>query len=187
MSSIDLILLGLAHGAPLSAYEMQKHVEYRNLGKWVKISTPSIYKKALRLEEQGYLERRVEREGRMPEKAVYSITPKGLKRFEQLMREGAVGAVEVLFDFNAVVANLNKLPRADALMRIDSIRGGIRESLEFMERVRPERAHIPLTGRAVLDQQIAVLRALSIWADGFRAEFAREGSRPMGELDLERD
>ena len=29
----------------LSAYDIQKLVEYRNISKWVKISTPSIYKK----------------------------------------------------------------------------------------------------------------------------------------------
>jgi DNA-binding PadR family transcriptional regulator len=183
MSSIDLILLGLVHDQPRSAYEMQKHVEYRNLGKWVRISTPSVYKKVLRLEQQGYLARHVEKAGRMPEKAVYSITPKGLKRFEELMREGASSAVEVLFDFNAVVANLNKLPQGEALQLIDTLRGGILESLKYMEGVRPEREHIPLTGRAVLDQQILVLKALCGWADGFRAQFAREGSAKTLELE----
>jgi DNA-binding PadR family transcriptional regulator len=174
MSSIDLILLGLAHDRPVSAYEMQKQVEYRNLGKWVRISTPSIYKRVLALEAQGFLEKRLEREGRMPEKAVYSITPKGLERFTELMREGAAGAVEVLFGFNAVVANLNKLPPGEALGLIDSIRSGIRDSLTFMEGVRPARGHIPLSGRAVLDQQIRVLETLSDWADGFRDEFEWE-------------
>jgi DNA-binding PadR family transcriptional regulator len=183
MSGIDLILLGLVHDTPMSAYEMQKHVEYRNLARWVKISTPSIYKKVLRLEQQGYLSSRVEKSGRMPEKAVYSITPAGLTRFEELMREGAAGPVDVLFDFNAVVANLNKLPKAEALERIDSIRGGIRKNLAYMESVRPGREHIPLTGRAVLDQQIQVLRALETWADGFREQFEREGSARTMKLE----
>jgi len=183
MSSVDLILLGLVHDQPRSAYEMQKQVEYRNLGKWVKISTPSIYKKVLRLEEQGYLTRHVEREGRMPEKAVYSITPQGWERFQALMREGAAGAAEVLFDFNAVVANLNKLPPDEALGLIGSIRSGIRESLIYMQGVRPQRSHIPLTGRAVLDQQIRVLTALSDWADGFQEEFAREACASAAKLE----
>ncbi len=161
MSTIDLILLGLVHDRLTSAYEMQKHIEYRNLSRWVRISTPSIYKKVLRLEEQGYLERKTEREGRMPEKAVYSITPKGLERFEDLMRQGAQAAVEVLFDFNAVVANLNKLPKDQALALVDSLRGGIRESLAYIKEVRPSRVRIPLTGRAVMDQQIRVLETLT--------------------------
>ena len=37
----------------MSAYDIQKLVEYRNISKWVKISTPSIYKKAIQLEEKG--------------------------------------------------------------------------------------------------------------------------------------
>ena len=41
---------------PLSAYDLQKLVEYRNISKWVKISTPSIYKKVIQLEEKGYIQ-----------------------------------------------------------------------------------------------------------------------------------
>jgi DNA-binding PadR family transcriptional regulator len=119
----------------------------------------------------------------MPEKAVYSITPEGRERFQALMREGAAGAVEVLFDFNAVVANLNKLPPDEALGLINSIRSGIRESLAYMQGVRPQRSHIPLTGRAVLDQQLRVLAALSDWADGFREEFTREAYAKAVELE----
>ena len=120
----------------------------------------------------------------MPEKAVYSITPKGLKRFEELMYEGADDAVEVLFGFNAVVANLTKLPPCAALDLIDSIRCRIQESLSFIGNMRLERNHIPLTGRAVLDQQIRVLRTLSEWADGFREEFERETSLKTKESEV---
>ena len=39
----------------MGAYDIQKLVEYRNISKWVKISTPSIYKKAIQLEEKGFI------------------------------------------------------------------------------------------------------------------------------------
>ena len=55
MATIDLIVLGMLKKQPLSAYEMQKLVEYRNISKWVKISTPSIYKKVLQLEDKGLI------------------------------------------------------------------------------------------------------------------------------------
>lgn len=45
MATIDLIVLGMLKKEPLSAYDLQKLVEYRNISKWVKISTPSIYKR----------------------------------------------------------------------------------------------------------------------------------------------
>lgn len=46
MATIDLIVLGMLKKEELSAYDIQKLVEYRNISKWVKISTPSIYKKS---------------------------------------------------------------------------------------------------------------------------------------------
>ena len=54
MATIDLIVLGILKKESLSAYDIQKLVEYRNISKWVKISTPSIYKKVIQLEEKGY-------------------------------------------------------------------------------------------------------------------------------------
>ena len=55
MATIDLIVLGILKKAPMGAYDIQKLVEYRNISKWVKISTPSIYKKAIQLEEKGFI------------------------------------------------------------------------------------------------------------------------------------
>ena len=36
MATIDLIVLGILKKEPLSAYDIQKLVEYRNISKWVK-------------------------------------------------------------------------------------------------------------------------------------------------------
>ena len=51
MATIDLIVLGMLKKESLSAYDIQKLVEYRNISRWVKISTPSIYKKVIQLED----------------------------------------------------------------------------------------------------------------------------------------
>ena len=69
MATIDLIVLGILKKEPMSAYDIQKLVEYRNISKWVKISTPSIYKKAIQLEEKGLIRGEIVKEGKMPEKA----------------------------------------------------------------------------------------------------------------------
>ena len=39
MATIDLIVLGILKKEPMGAYDIQKLVEYRNISKWVKIST----------------------------------------------------------------------------------------------------------------------------------------------------
>ena len=87
VSSIDLILLGMVYDQPRSAYDIQKHVEYRNLSHWVKISSPSVYKKLRVLEQKGYLMTKRQREGNMPEKSIYSLTREGQKYFHELMHK----------------------------------------------------------------------------------------------------
>ena len=59
MSTIDLIVLGMIKEKEQSAYDLQKNVEYRNISKWVKVSTPSIYKKVIQLEEKGYIKKTI--------------------------------------------------------------------------------------------------------------------------------
>ena len=85
MATIDLIVLGILKKDPMSAYDIQKLVEYRKISKWVKISTPSIYKKAIQLEEKGLIRGEIVKEGKMPEKAIYSLTEAGEAEFERLM------------------------------------------------------------------------------------------------------
>ena len=87
MATIDLIVLGMLKKKALSAYDIQKLVEYRNISRWVKISTPSIYKKVIQLEERGLVSGVAVKEGKMPEKVVYSLTPAGEERFQRLMLE----------------------------------------------------------------------------------------------------
>ena len=87
MATIDLIVLGMVKKEPLSAYDIQKLVEYRNISRWVKISTPSIYKKVIQLEQKGYIKGTMVKEGKMAEKAVYSLTESGEAEFENLMHK----------------------------------------------------------------------------------------------------
>mgnify|MGYP000904613283 CR=1 FL=1 len=171
MSTVDLVLLGMIYEQPCSAYEMQKNIEYRNLSKWVKVSSPSIYKKVIQLEKKGYLTSDTIREGKMPEKAVYSITSAGKDYFLSLMKENATRTISVMFDFNAVVANLNKIPKEQALELLADIRTGIIGSKSYMEKMVPQRKHIPLVGQTIISQQVQVLEALLSWIDSFEHEF----------------
>mgnify|MGYP000305542026 CR=1 FL=1 len=92
MATIDLIVLGILKKEPMSAYDIQKLVEYRNISKWVKISTPSIYKKAIQLEEKGLIRGEIVKEGKMPEKAIYSLTER--EKRVLILRYGMFGGEE---------------------------------------------------------------------------------------------
>lgn len=159
---------------PMGAYDIQKLVEYRNISKWVKISTPSIYKKAIQLEEKGFIKADIVKEGKMPEKAVYTLTESGEEEFERLMSEIAAKPINIFLDFNAVIVNLDSLPPekqkvciADIEKNIQTLKSYIDENLREKENM-PE---IPQTGLAVLRQQFVLVEAIEKWIASLKKIF----------------
>lgn len=166
MATIDLIVLGILKKKSLSAYDIQKLVEYRNISKWVKISTPSIYKKVIQLEAKGLIKSDMIKEGKMPEKAVYSLTDAGEKEFEKLMYEIASQPIHFFLDFNAVIVNLSSLPEKDQKVCLENIEDHVKTlkiCLEENIREKENVPDIPETGMAVLRQQYALAQAIETW------------------------
>lgn len=166
MTTIDLVVLGMLKKEPLSAYEIQKLVEYRNISRWVKISTPSIYKKVIQLEEKGLITSHTEKDGKMPEKAVYALTDAGEKEFGKLMLEIAGKPIRLFLDFNAVIVNLESLPEERQQECMDRMEGNLKVLREYIEEniaAKEKIPDIPLTGMAVLRQQLALVQAIEEW------------------------
>ncbi len=171
MAAIDLIVLGMLKKQPLSAYDIQKLVEYRNISKWVKISTPSIYKKVIQLEGKGLIKSRLEREGKMPEKAVYSLTRTGEAAFEELMLEISSRPVNIFLDLNAVIVNLESMPhekQQECLNRMTRQIGILKTRLEENLVQKETSPDIPAIGLAVLQQQYALAQAIEAWIVSLR-------------------
>lgn len=174
MATIDLIVLGMLKKEPMSAYDIQKLVEYRNISKWVKISTPSIYKKAIQLEEKGFIKADIVKEGKMPEKAVYSLTKTGEKEFERLMSEISTKPIHIFLDFNAVIVNIDSLPPDNQKSCIENIEQNISTLKSYLYenlRVKENVPEIPETGIAVLQQQIVLAEAIEKWIASIKVNF----------------
>lgn len=171
MSSIDLVILGIVLEKPQSAYDIQKDVEYHHFSRWTRISVPSIYRKVLQLGERGYLQSNIVKGDRFADKAVYSITDKGRKYFKELMASYAANPVPLLFDFNVVVANLNKLDKTEATELISALRRSIYTSAKLNEAHAQKFSNLPLEGKTIFEQQQLLYRALLEWLDNFEAQF----------------
>ncbi len=171
MATIDLIVLGILKRESLSAYDIQKLVEYRNISKWVKISTPSIYKKVIQLEEKGFIKSRIEKEGKMPEKAVYSLTEEGEKEFQNLMLEIAAKSINIYLDFNAVIVNLDGLPQESQKVCLTSIENNVRQLKTYLEEnllAKGNAPDVPENGMAVLQQQFILAQAIETWISSLK-------------------
>lgn len=174
MATIDLIVLGILKKEPMGAYDIQKLVEYRNISKWVKISTPSIYKKAIQLEEKGLIKGEIVKEGKMPEKAVYSLTEAGEKEFEKLMLEIAGKPIHLFLDFNAVIVNLDSLSPQMQKECINKIEENIDILKMYLEQNLKEKENIPeipKTGITVLRQQMVLVDAIEKWISSLKENF----------------
>ncbi|MFQ7398475.1 MAG: PadR family transcriptional regulator [Neglectibacter sp.] len=174
MSSIDLVILGIVLEKPQSAYDIQKDVEYHHFSRWTKISVPSIYRKVLQMSEKGYLQSDIVKGGKFADKAIYSITDKGRVYFKELMAFYAAGPVPLLFDFNVVISNLNKMDKAEAMELVSALRQSIQSSAELNEGYAQEFADIPLVGRTIFEQQQLLYNALLEWLNHFEGQFLQE-------------
>jgi len=174
MAAIDLIVLGMLKKEPMGAYDIQKLVEYRNISKWVKISTPSIYKKAIQLEEKGLIKGESVKAGKMPEKSVYTLTEKGEKEFERLMLEISAKPIHLFLDFNAVIVNLGSLSPEKQRKCIESIEKNVKTLKQYLEENFKEKEKlpgIPETGMAVLRQQLVLAEAIERWIASVKEDF----------------
>lgn len=174
MATIDLIVLGILKKEPLSAYDIQKLVEYRNISKWVKISTPSIYKKVIQLEERGLITSTTVREGKMPEKAVYSLTGEGEQAFEKLMFELSRKPIQILLDFNAVIVNLTSLSKENQQACLDNIEENVSTLRRYLDeniKSKENAPDIPEAGLAVLQQQAILAEAIETWIRSMNSGF----------------
>lgn len=173
MSTIDLVILGIVAEKPQSAYDIQKDIEYHHLSRWTKISIPSIYRKVLQLSEKGYLRSDIVKGDRFADKAVYFITDEGKDYFNSLMQYYATQTVPLLFDFNVVIANLNKLNKDAALDLISKLKESITVSVGTNEEYLTEYSNIPLVGKTIIEQQGLLYKTLLEWLDTFREQFER--------------
>jgi len=174
MATIDLIVLGMLKKRPMSAYDIQKLVEYRKISRWVRVSTPSIYKKALQLEEKGLVSANMVREGKMPEKAVYTLTAAGEAEFERLMLEIAEQPIHIFLDLNAVIVNLDSLPPEGQRACVAGIKRNVAALRAYLEESLLEKESapdIPETGMAVLRQQLVLAEAIEQWVASLKGRF----------------
>ncbi len=170
-SVIDLILLGQVIRIPVSAYDLAHLLDKQNLGEMVRISKPAIYNNIRKLLERGYLEGRITKTRRRPEKRVCYPTDKGRARFQELMAHFAAQPVKYHFDFNALIVSVSQLPREAGEPLLEQLRSGLEEQRRLLQERLREPGELSFTGRSVMRQQYLLSEALLKWLREFRGEY----------------
>lgn len=178
MSAVDLIIIGLLRKKEMSPYDLTQYIDIRGMKSIVKISEPSVYKKVILLQKKGYLDVRFEKQSELPEKKIYSVTPEGEKYFHQLMESFSESIFRVHFEFNAFFAFLGELEKNKGLSLIEKFENGLAEGKEQVVQVinadkeRDGFPPFPLSGEAILEQQLRIYDTLVEWTEDFKEKYS---------------
>lgn len=155
-SSTELVILGLLERQPAHGYELLRTVRMQHMSDYMHIAPSGLYKALARLEDQGCVTARSEREGNRPERQTYSITRKGEARLEKLLLDHLRAALDHFDSLSAALTFGDLAPReavGDELRRrLEMVIGAQQEAARllteilvppgdrfFFERLRVER------------------------------------------------
>ncbi len=132
----ELLFLGLLMEGPKHGYEIKRHIE-EELFPFLGLKIKSIYYPLKKMETLGLIDKDVGREGKFPEKFVYTITPKGKKIFEHLLTENFLSIERPYFNIDV---SLYFLPYMDKKIA----RRRLRARVIFLKRIRKDLEGIKL-------------------------------------------
>lgn len=123
LSNAELIILSLINEKPSYAYEIEKQIEAKSMRLWVRIGIASIYQVLTRLNGKGYLECKIEREGKAPERKRYFLTEKGKKILKSSVKDALTKLEWYYLDLNVAIDGSD-------ILSSDEIRDCLKRRLE---------------------------------------------------------
>lgn len=133
LSKPSVLILGIISEKAINPYELTKFLEYINIKNWFYIGESSIYSTIKTLQSKGYITGENIKEGNMPEKTVYSITPKGEIELISAL-EDFLGNTDLDFvKFNIAVILICHLPKDRVLALLENKIVSLKEKLAIQQ------------------------------------------------------
>ena len=124
----EMLFLGLLVDGPKHGYEIKRKID-EELFPFVGLKVKSIYYPLKKMEQLKLVRKDVGREGKFPEKFVYSITPQGKKIFDHLITESFLSVERPFFNIDL---SLYFLPYVDQAIAYKKLRGRV----IFLKRIK---------------------------------------------------
>jgi DNA-binding PadR family transcriptional regulator len=198
ISRTGLFILGIIASGPTTPYTIDKILNYKRM-KNMKIGIPfqTIYGTVYKFNKMGLVSRKKIKNGNLPDKTIYSVTPKG----EKLMKEGLISLLskppEIITELVLPIMMIKYLDRETALKVLNEyhhiVEGeiGIGKKIKktshelngsFTGKIFIEHILSTLdTNRAAIRQLIKTIEEEPLWRDSpipwWRNE--AEGSKPV--------
>lgn len=165
-STIDLIVLGFLFDKAMNAYELANLIIEKQVGRFLKISTPAIYKNCRCLYAEGFLDREIVKEGGQPEKTIYSINKKGEERFFALMKHFSSNFAPFFLDCNAFIWNIEKVEKKHAQKMLKNLHDELSSLNKWIiQHEKEESKNMSFAGKSIVKQYRMVILALVNWSN----------------------
>jgi DNA-binding PadR family transcriptional regulator len=116
MTPLSLAVLGLLGEQPRHPYEIAFVMRQRHMDKHIRLNLGTLYHTFEQLQRAGWIEpTETERSGRRPERTVYALTPAGVERFHERLRELIAVPMGEYSSFEAGLSFMHQLPREEAV------------------------------------------------------------------------
>ncbi len=160
----ELLFLGLLKEGPKHGYEIKRQIE-QELFHFVGLKIKSIYYPLKKMEKLGLVKKDVGREGKWPEKFVYSLTSKGEKIFDHLITESFLSIERPYFNIDLSLYFLQyvdkKLAKRQLRVRVIFLKR-IRRDLEVLKtNVKPSQKHLEIILEHDLDLVEAEIKSIN--------------------------
>ena len=145
----ELLFLGLLKDGPKHGYEIKRQIE-EELFPFVGLKIKSIYYPLKKMEKLGLIKKDSGREGKWPEKFVYSLTAKGDKIFDHLITESFISIERPYFNIDL---SLYFLQYVDKKIAKRQLRGRVM----FLKRIKRELEDLKKTLKETSKKHIKVI------------------------------
>lgn len=164
----ELLFLGLLKDGPKHGYEIKRLIE-EELFPLVGVKIKSIYYPLKKMERLGIVQKDVGREGKWPEKFVYSLTPKGEKIFDHMVTESFLSIERPYFNIDLSLYFLQyvdkKIAKRQLRGRVLFLRRIRRELESFRKGVGSTKKHLQIILDHDMDLVDAEIKSIQRLAD----------------------
>jgi DNA-binding PadR family transcriptional regulator len=113
---LAMAAMGLLEERPRHPYDIAFTMQQRHMDKHIKLSLGTLYHVVEQLQRLGWVRSTdTEREGRRPERTVYTLTDEGRLHFQARLRQLIAEPANEYSSFEAGLAFLHQLPREEAV------------------------------------------------------------------------
>ena len=156
----QLLLLGVLLDGKMHGYKLNEYVEH-TMGLYTDLKKPTVYYVLEKLEKDGYVQQKTEREGKRPERRVYQITDEGRTYFLGLLRQHLSGYERTYYSDDIGIAFMDQLATAEVRQLLAEKREKVQTLLQQF-REHPEHGE---NWRYVVSHNIAHLEADLAWVN----------------------